>query len=264
MAGRSRAIGEWPSLPEDTKTKAKAALASALHALLQSMPTSMEQDLTALEDGATGKLATAIRYRLDRKKLLAGAVQALGGKPAAKAPRLHLTFKHDLSRVQAEQAASLAQWHSSLGDDAAAEKAWREAVGLDPKRIDAQTAMGLIYLQQGHAGQAREHFTTALGMVDREREQRKWAKAACNLADATLQGGEAYLSVQLYRDALKADPNLESCQHNMNQAQASMTEAEAEATKASQSAQAKASATTKAAKAKAEAKPPAAAGKAEL
>ena len=199
--GRARPLGAWQDLSEVAKAKAKAALAAGLKGVLDGMPTKLDEDLSILEDGASGKLLTAVRYRVDRKKLLKAAIDALGGASVAKAPRLHLSFKQDLSRVKAEQAASLAQWHANLGEDARAAAAWREALDLDPKRIDAQTAMGLHLLQQGQAGQAKEHFMAALAMTDKGTNPGQWAKAACNLADATQQSGEAFLSVGLYQQA---------------------------------------------------------------
>ena len=231
MPGRARSLNSWSDLTSEIKAKAKAALAAALEAMLRSMETTVDDDITQLEDGATGRSKTAIQYRLTRKKLLNSAVSALGGSDGKKAPRLHLTSMQDLSKVKAEAAVVLAQWHDVLGEKQQAEKAWQEALSLDPTRVDVQSAMGLLFMAHAQPGQAREHFRRALDMISYEADKTAWAKAACNLADATASLGEAFSSMQLYKEALKADSSLESCQHNMNQAQASLTQAEAEMTR---------------------------------
>ena len=216
-------IESWGSLGEVAKSKAKEALSGALMSTARKGG-SVKDDAMLLED-ATRRLKIAISYRMERKALMEKAAGQLGeGKVA---PRLHLTLRQDLDKVGSEAKATTARWHEDLGDAMAAEQAWREALELDPTRVDVQTALGLVYMKTGRPVPAHDYFKTALDAMDYDSNPGGWARAACNLGDSKFGQGDLPGAMSVYESALKADGSLSNCKDNLVLARQAKAKADA-------------------------------------
>lgn len=85
---------------------------------------------------------------------------------------------------------------------AEAQVAFRSALALDPKQVEAAEKLGLLLAGQQACPEAVAWFEKAIQLAPREQRLRM------ELADCRLKMGEAPRAIQIYKDALKAQPGL--------------------------------------------------------
>ncbi|MBI5069308.1 MAG: zinc-ribbon domain-containing protein [Deltaproteobacteria bacterium] len=133
------------------------------------------------------------RYWLGRALLEKG-----DAVPAAE----QLTRAFDLDKKNGLYPLWLGVAYEKAGKPAEAQAAYRAALSIDPRLVAAAEKLGVLLAGQQACPEAVGWFEKAIQVAPREQRLR------ILLADCRLKMGEAPRAIQIYKDALKADPGM--------------------------------------------------------
>lgn len=136
-------------------------------------------------------LVLAVGCASDRRADVAGSLPAQNNQAASSEEASVVTYRAILGAAQAKQEAR---------DYAAAVTLFRNALGINPRGIEAQRGMGQSLLLGGAAGEAVEAFRSALAIASDDLEARR------GLANALTTLGEPTLALPHYQRVLEQAP----------------------------------------------------------